>query len=170
MDCVRCKDRGVLLVLEDTLPLQGKAPGAFPAPQPELCECVKDDLAAVRSYILGSARAVHCPRCWRIMDAKELRGLTLAHLVGVMLGEHMPPQCSRCGAPGHFGRFRYFGPLWGHAHVWSTTDPPNYGATIALDAEGGVAEAQGATTGHVRPSEGEIELARAFVLLGKAEG
>lgn len=35
-----------------------------------------------------------------------------------------------------FGRFKYMGKLWGSEHVWSTTDPPNYGATISLAADG----------------------------------
>jgi len=83
-DCALCLDRGII-----------RAPVVSPkVTESQLCTCVKQDLAALRRFVVGAG--VRCPDCWRVMSPHWLRGIQNEHLVDMALGTTKPPLCPAC--------------------------------------------------------------------------
>jgi hypothetical protein len=78
--------------------------------------------------------------------------------MAVVRGETTPKE------PESFGRFTYCGHLWGIPHVWSSCDPPNYGAIIGLSDDGGLVERRSGESGHPRATWLEIDKAKKLLV------
>lgn len=63
--------------------------------------------------------------------------------------------------PTSFGRFVYFKACNGYRHLWSTTDPPIYGARIGIDRDHRWFTSCGET--HPAPTQLEVDTALAMV-------